>query len=183
MIASTVDADLLDYLRRDAYFTGLAHDYDDRVFRYFTVADDHLALSMVKHGMDRPDARSEVIQLLRMRYFLTERVYYHHQGRRRGDGLEGGRAGARRRRPRRGRSAPAQRLDAARSPGARRTRRRGAGRAPGAARPAQARLRGVGLLGRRDGAPRWCAASTRRAPSATPPSARSPPASVAPRAR
>jgi HD superfamily phosphohydrolase len=33
---------------------------------------------MAKHGMDRPDARSEVIQLLRMRYFLTERVYYHH---------------------------------------------------------------------------------------------------------
>lgn len=78
VIASTIDADLLDYLRRDAYFTGLAHDYDDRVFRYFTVADDHLALSMAKHGMDRPDARSEVIQLLRMRYFLTERVYYHH---------------------------------------------------------------------------------------------------------
>ena len=26
----------------------------------------------------RPDARSEIIQLLRMRYFLTERVYYHH---------------------------------------------------------------------------------------------------------
>ncbi|MBX3024724.1 HD domain-containing protein [bacterium] len=78
VIASTIDADLLDYLRRDAYFTGLAHDYDDRVFRYFTVADGHLALSMAKHGMDRPDARSEVIQLLRMRYFLTERVYYHH---------------------------------------------------------------------------------------------------------
>ena len=78
VISSTIDADLLDYLRRDAYFTGLAHDYDDRVFRYFTVADGHLALSMAKHGMDRPDARSEVIQLLRMRYFLTERVYYHH---------------------------------------------------------------------------------------------------------
>ena len=78
VISSTVDADLLDYLRRDAYFTGLAHDYDDRVFRYFTIADGRLALGMVKHGMDRPDARSEVIQLLRMRYFLTERVYYHH---------------------------------------------------------------------------------------------------------
>lgn len=78
VISSTIDADLLDYLRRDAYFTGLAHDYDDRVFRYFTVAGDRLALGMVKHGMDRPDARSEVIQLLRMRYFLTERVYYHH---------------------------------------------------------------------------------------------------------
>jgi HD superfamily phosphohydrolase len=47
-------------------------------FTFFTVADGHLALHMRKHGMDRPDARSEVIQLLRMRYFLTERVYYHH---------------------------------------------------------------------------------------------------------
>ena len=78
VIASTLDADLLDYLRRDSYFAGLAHDYDDRIFRYFTVAQDELALRMVKHGMDRPDARSEVVQLLRMRYFLTERVYYHH---------------------------------------------------------------------------------------------------------
>ena len=33
---------------------------------------------MTKHGMERPDARSETVQLLRMRYFLTERVYYHH---------------------------------------------------------------------------------------------------------
>lgn len=78
IVASTVDADLLDYLRRDSRFAGLAHDYDDRVFHYFTVADGRLALSMARHGMDRSDARSEVIQLLRMRYFLTERVYYHH---------------------------------------------------------------------------------------------------------
>ncbi len=28
--------------------------------------------------MTRPDAWSEIVQLLRMRYFLTERVYYHH---------------------------------------------------------------------------------------------------------
>ena len=78
IVSSTVDADLLDYLRRDSRFTGLAHDYDDRVFHYFTVVDGRLTLSMAKHGMDRQDARSEVIQLLRMRYFLTERVYYHH---------------------------------------------------------------------------------------------------------
>lgn len=78
MISSTVDADLLDYLRRDAHFTGLAQAYDDRIFQYFTVAGGHLALRMVRHGLDRPDARSEAIQLLRMRYFLTERVYYHH---------------------------------------------------------------------------------------------------------
>ncbi len=84
VIASTLDADLLDYLRRDSRFTGLAHDYDDRVYRYFTVrqgdcdAREHLALRMAKHGMDRADARSEIVQLLRMRYFLTERVYDHH---------------------------------------------------------------------------------------------------------
>jgi hypothetical protein len=78
IIASTIDADLLDYLRRDSRFAGLKQDYDDRVFDYFTVSGGHLALAMHKHGMDRPDARSEVIQLLRMRYFLTERVYYHH---------------------------------------------------------------------------------------------------------
>jgi hypothetical protein len=33
---------------------------------------------MMKHGMERSYARLEVIQFLRMWYFLTERVYYHH---------------------------------------------------------------------------------------------------------
>jgi len=78
IVSSTIDADLLDYLRRDSYFAGLAQNYDDRIFRYFTIADDRLALNMTKHGMERPDARSEIVQILRMRYFLTERVYYHH---------------------------------------------------------------------------------------------------------
>jgi HD superfamily phosphohydrolase len=78
VVASTIDADLLDYLRRDSYFAGLAQNYDDRVFRYFVVEDGQLAINMTKHGMERPDARSETVQLLRTRYFLTERVYYHH---------------------------------------------------------------------------------------------------------
>ncbi|GIW42589.1 MAG: phosphohydrolase [Candidatus Binatia bacterium] len=78
VVSSTVDADLLDYLRRDAYFSGLAQSYDDRVFRYFCLERGRLALDMSKHGMERPDARSECIQLLRTRYFLSERVYYHH---------------------------------------------------------------------------------------------------------
>jgi len=78
VVSSTIDADLLDYLRRDSLYTGLAQNYDERVFRYFTVADDRLVLDMNKHGMTRPDAWSEIVQLLRMRYFLTERVYYHH---------------------------------------------------------------------------------------------------------
>jgi HD superfamily phosphohydrolase len=78
IVSSTIDADLLDYLRRDSYFAGLAQNYDDRIFRYFIVDHNQLAINMTKHGMERPDARSETVQLLRMRYFLTERVYYHH---------------------------------------------------------------------------------------------------------
>lgn len=79
VIASTIDADLLDYLRRDSFFTGLAQAYDNRILNYFVVTDGgELALRMAKGGRDRPDAHSEIVQLLRMRYFLTERVYYHH---------------------------------------------------------------------------------------------------------
>ena len=78
IVSSTIDADLMDYLRRDSYYSGLVQGYDDRIHRYFVVEDDQLAINMSKHGMERPDARSETIQLLRMRYFLTERVYYHH---------------------------------------------------------------------------------------------------------
>jgi HD superfamily phosphohydrolase len=78
IVSSTIDADLLDYLRRDSFFAGLAQSYDDRIFRYFQVVDGQLVIDMTKHGMERADARSETVQLLRMRYFLTERVYYHH---------------------------------------------------------------------------------------------------------
>jgi len=78
IVSSTIDADLLDYLRRDAYFAGLAQRYDERVFHQFVIDDGQLAINLTKHGMERHDARSETEQLLRMRYFLTERVYYHH---------------------------------------------------------------------------------------------------------
>jgi len=87
IIAGAVDADLLDYLRRDAYFCGLRHDYDDRVLSYFRLATADgqpglerpvLALSLSQGGLLRPDARSEILHLLRLRYFLSERVYYHH---------------------------------------------------------------------------------------------------------
>src|SRR5262249_34408955 len=68
VVSSTIDADLLDYLRRDSYFAGLAQNYDDRIFRYFIVDNGQLAINMTKHAMERPDARSETVQLLRMRY-------------------------------------------------------------------------------------------------------------------
>jgi HD superfamily phosphohydrolase len=48
------------------------------VFTYFAREGEELFLDFLKDGMDRPDALSEVIQLLRTRYFLTERLYFHH---------------------------------------------------------------------------------------------------------
>ncbi len=73
IVSSTVDADLLDYLRRDAYFAGLKQDYDDRIFSTFTLAENHLAVNLEKLS-----TRTELLHLLRLRYFLTERIYYHH---------------------------------------------------------------------------------------------------------
>ncbi|HEY8347168.1 MAG TPA: HD domain-containing protein [Symbiobacteriaceae bacterium] len=78
VVSSTIDADLLDYLRRDAFFSGLRLAYDDRIFSYFLLENGHLIMNMVKHGLDRPDARTEILHLLRIRYTLTERVYLHH---------------------------------------------------------------------------------------------------------
>lgn len=78
VVSSTIDADLLDYLRRDSYFAGLSCGYDDRIYRYFTLEGENLALDLARNSMERLDARSEALQLLRSRYFLTERVYFHH---------------------------------------------------------------------------------------------------------
>lgn len=78
VVSGTLDADLLDYLRRDSYFAGLSQSYDDRVYTYFCIEGDQLAVDLTKRGLVRYDARSEITHLLRMRYFLTERVYFHH---------------------------------------------------------------------------------------------------------
>ncbi len=79
----TICADILDYLRRDAYYCGLGKNYDDRVYRCFTLYDDdqgkkRFLLNMTKHGMLRSDIKSEIVHLLKVRYILTERVYLHH---------------------------------------------------------------------------------------------------------
>ncbi len=78
IVDGTICADLLDYLKRDNYFCGLRQEFDERVFRYFTVHGGRLALDMVQDGLFRRDALSEITNLLRIRYVLSERVYYHH---------------------------------------------------------------------------------------------------------
>jgi HD superfamily phosphohydrolase len=78
VVSGTICADLLDYLRRDARSCGLSQNYDDRLFRYFVREGDRLVVNLRRRGIFRPDALSELVNLLRLRYNLTERVYYHH---------------------------------------------------------------------------------------------------------
>ncbi len=78
LTAAPIGADLLDYLKRDAYFCGLRLAYDERLFRYFDVADGRLVLRLAAGGRVRQDLLSEVVHLLRTRYTLTERVFFHH---------------------------------------------------------------------------------------------------------
>jgi len=78
IVAGTICADLLDYLKRDNYFCGLSYYFDERLFHYFRITNDNLVLELKQHGIFRHDALSEITNLLRIRYILTERVYYHH---------------------------------------------------------------------------------------------------------
>ena len=73
-----ISADLLDYLRRDTYFCGLSQYYDSRIFESFILDNCRLVLNLEKHGVLRHDALSELVNLLRIRYTLSERVYFHH---------------------------------------------------------------------------------------------------------
>jgi len=74
----SISADLLDYLRRDTYFCGLSQNYDQRIFESFVVEGGRLVINLEKRGVLRRDALSELVNLLRIRYTLSERVYYHH---------------------------------------------------------------------------------------------------------
>jgi HD superfamily phosphohydrolase len=80
--AGAVAADLLDYLARDAFFCGLSQRYDPRIFGLFGLEKGkeqwRLYLDAQRDGVLRQDALSEIIHLLRIRYFLSERVYFHH---------------------------------------------------------------------------------------------------------
>src|SRR5437762_11359048 len=78
IVGGAISADLLDYLRRDTYFCGLSQYYDERIFESFILDNGRLVMNLEKQGMLRQDALSELINLLRIRYTLSERVYYHH---------------------------------------------------------------------------------------------------------
>jgi HD superfamily phosphohydrolase len=78
IVTGAITADLLDYLKRDTYFVGFSQYYDPRVFQSFILEDGRFVVNLEKHGMLRRDALSELVNLLRIRYTLSERVYFHH---------------------------------------------------------------------------------------------------------
>ena len=80
LVSGTVCGDLLDYLARDAYFTGLRLAVDERVVSYFEVdrKSGALCIDLAKRDLLREDILSEIVRLLDARYSFGERVYFHH---------------------------------------------------------------------------------------------------------
>jgi len=80
LVSGTFSCDILDYLARDAYFTGLKLAVDPRVTSYFKIdrASGNLYIDLAKHELLREDILSEVVRMLEARYYFSERVYYHH---------------------------------------------------------------------------------------------------------
>jgi len=90
IVGDTICADLLDYLKRDFFFSGLHMSYDPRIITYFAVIKynnqkvkdenpkERLALLIeLTEEKVRYDILNSCIQLLRMRYSLAQAVYLH----------------------------------------------------------------------------------------------------------
>lgn len=80
LVSGTIDADMLDYLSRDALFTGLKLEYDPRVFSVFRVErrTQRLYVDLGRQGYLKEAVLSEIVRCLEARYYFSERVYYHH---------------------------------------------------------------------------------------------------------
>ncbi|MFO0981889.1 MAG: HD domain-containing protein [Planctomycetota bacterium] len=80
IIADTICSDILDYLKRDAYYTGLNLYYDPRLISYFKIERETgtLYIDCAKNHLLREDILSEILRMLDARYYFSERVYYHH---------------------------------------------------------------------------------------------------------
>jgi hypothetical protein len=99
IVGNTICADLLDYLERDAYNTGLKMVYDPRILSYFVLVDQEKTIEIIKPngiseknkikgiraaillekkpGKIKNDILNYCIDLLRMRYSLAEKSHYH----------------------------------------------------------------------------------------------------------
>lgn len=89
VIGNTICADLLDYLPRDRKNLGMEPRFHTRLQRYFTIAPGTLyegegrrvVISVTRkgHGGQRRDVATAVLDIMRERYEMAERVYYHHK--------------------------------------------------------------------------------------------------------
>jgi HD superfamily phosphohydrolase len=83
IVGNTICADLLDYLKRDTLFTGIQHRYDDRILSSFRISTSHdLYIELTDDRSLQSGLLSEILHMLRLRYTLGERVYYHRTIRR-----------------------------------------------------------------------------------------------------
>ena len=85
IVGNTICADLIDYLWRDHYFTGLPFAVGRRFLDGFYVTrSDHpyhaqrMVVQISRSGQVRADVVSELFKYLRYRYELSERVLAHH---------------------------------------------------------------------------------------------------------
>ncbi|EIJ65426.1 hypothetical protein BD31_I2002, partial [Candidatus Nitrosopumilus salaria BD31] len=82
IVGNTICADLVDYILRDSYFTGLKFSRELRLLSNFALTgktknDSRVTLLLVRKGRVRPADISEAVEFVRERYYLAERVYYH----------------------------------------------------------------------------------------------------------
>jgi HD superfamily phosphohydrolase len=81
IIGNTICADLLDYIKRDHMMTGIRASYDSRIFRYFGVGTHkgyrRAVIQLVKTGRVRNDALADLLDLLKLRYNLSDKVLFH----------------------------------------------------------------------------------------------------------
>jgi HD superfamily phosphohydrolase len=83
LVANTISADYLDYLRRDPHNLGLDVLRDGRIVSRFWIGRDNrgqarMALSLVdRRGKPRLDTCTSVVELVRQRFRFAEIVYYH----------------------------------------------------------------------------------------------------------
>jgi hypothetical protein len=72
LLRSSIDADLLDYLWRDAHYCGVPYGYyDDRIFSLYKIEEGKLFLS-------GPDAIPAAVDVLEARLVMRQTVYNHH---------------------------------------------------------------------------------------------------------
>jgi HD superfamily phosphohydrolase len=89
VVGNTICADLLDYLTRDRQHLGMEPRLHTRLHRYMTIQDGTLysgegprvsiMVTRKGHGGQRRDVATAVLDIMRERYEMSERVFYHHK--------------------------------------------------------------------------------------------------------